>query len=195
MTYQQSAGATWRTAEWLPRLIFCCRDLPDILKFARVAARSVAPTACFYGPAGSSLPARQGDVVLEMGLVSAEQVMIEAQFASMLCADLSLACAVDVSREAIVESQLATGRYAAERGAKASGEAASAVLLTATLEGLATTPLSQAQEIPATRARLASSVLRSPDHPQLVIRVGYPGRDVDRLERTPRRALEAVLLR
>lgn len=75
------------------------------------------------------------------------------------------------------------------------GEAASAVLLTATLEGLATTPLSQAQEIPATRARLASSVLRSPDHPQLVIRVGYPGRDVDRLERTPRRALEAVLLR
>ncbi|MAU96472.1 MAG: hypothetical protein CMP81_11380 [Fulvimarina sp.] len=100
MTYQQSAGATWRAAKWLPRLIFCCRDLPDILKFARVAARSVAPTACFYGPAGSSLPARRGDVVTEMGLVSAEQAMIEAQFASMLCADLSLACAVDVSREA-----------------------------------------------------------------------------------------------
>lgn len=100
MTYQQNAGLTWRTAKGLPRLIFCCRDLPDILKFARVAAHSVAPTACFYGPAGSSLPARRGDVVVEMGLVSAEQAMIEAQFASMLCADLSLACAVDVSREA-----------------------------------------------------------------------------------------------
>lgn len=75
------------------------------------------------------------------------------------------------------------------------GEATSAVLLTATLRGLATTPLSQAQEVPATRARLASSVLGSPDHPQLVIRVGYPGRDAGRVGPTPRRALEAVLLR
>ncbi|MHA6783102.1 hypothetical protein ACVGOW_19200 [Pseudonocardia saturnea] len=71
----------------------------------------------------------------------------------------------------------------------------SAVLLAATAVGLATTPLSQAQEVPATRARLASFVLRSPDHPQLVIRVGPPGPDTDRIEPTPRRTLEAVLMR
>lgn len=75
------------------------------------------------------------------------------------------------------------------------GEATSAVLLAATLRGLATTPLSQVSEVAATRAELASTVLRSPDHPQLVIRVGHPGPDPGRLERTPRRALEAVLLR
>ncbi|GAA3223593.1 hypothetical protein GCM10017691_10700 [Pseudonocardia petroleophila] len=74
------------------------------------------------------------------------------------------------------------------------GEAASAVLLTATDQGLATTPLSQSQEVPATRARLASSVLHSPDHPQLVIRVGHPGPDPGRIGRTPRRTLDAVLL-
>lgn len=75
------------------------------------------------------------------------------------------------------------------------GEATSAVLLTATGLGLATTPLSQAEEVPATRSRLASSVLRSPDHPQLVIRVGHPQRGPSRLGATPRRTLESVLLR
>jgi nitroreductase len=74
------------------------------------------------------------------------------------------------------------------------GEATSAVLLSATAQGLATTPLSQAQEVAATRARLASFVLRSPDHPQLVIRVGHPGPGGSPIERTPRRTLEAVLL-
>lgn len=75
------------------------------------------------------------------------------------------------------------------------GEATSAVLLAATAQGLATTPLSQAQEVPAARARLAASVLHSPDHPQLVIRVGHPGPDPGRIARTPRRTLEEVLLR
>ncbi|MBW0116575.1 Acg family FMN-binding oxidoreductase [Pseudonocardia abyssalis] len=74
------------------------------------------------------------------------------------------------------------------------GEATSAALLTATVQGLATTPLSQSQEVPATRARLASSVLRSPDRPQLVIRIGHPGPGASRIERTPRRMLEAVLM-
>jgi nitroreductase len=74
------------------------------------------------------------------------------------------------------------------------GEATSTVLLTATAMGLGTTPLSQAQEVRATRARLASSVLRSPDHPQLVIRVGHPGPGADRLGPTPRRTLDAVLM-
>lgn len=75
------------------------------------------------------------------------------------------------------------------------GEATSAVLLTATSLGLATTPLSQSQEVAAVRERLATQVLRSPDHPQLVIRVGYPGPAARPLEATPRRALESVLLR
>ncbi len=75
------------------------------------------------------------------------------------------------------------------------GEATSAVLLTATRRGLATTPLSQAQEVAATRRRLASSVLRSPDHPQLVIRVGHPGPGPGAPGPTPRRTLGSVLLR
>jgi hypothetical protein len=74
------------------------------------------------------------------------------------------------------------------------GEATSAVLLTATSEGLSTTPLSQAGEIPAVRSRLASYVLRSPDHPQIVIRVGHAGPGSSRVEATARRTLESVLL-
>jgi nitroreductase len=74
------------------------------------------------------------------------------------------------------------------------GEASSAVLLAATLRGLATTPLSQAHETPAVRARLARDVLRTPDQPQLVVRVGHPAPDAPALDPTPRRPLESVLL-
>ncbi|MFC5994815.1 Acg family FMN-binding oxidoreductase [Pseudonocardia hispaniensis] len=72
------------------------------------------------------------------------------------------------------------------------GEATSAVLLTATRLGLATTPLSQAVEIPHTRRALAEKVLRVPDHPQLLVRVGWapPG---PALPATPRRPLSSVL--
>ncbi|MBB4003629.1 hypothetical protein [Aurantimonas endophytica] len=100
MTHQQDASRTWGEAEWLPRLICCCRDLPDIVKFARVASRSPAQAACFYGSASPLRAVGEGDVVIDMGLVSADQAMLEAEFASMVCADLSLACAVDVSRDA-----------------------------------------------------------------------------------------------
>lgn len=100
MTYQQSAGATRGGTKGLSRLVFRCRDLPDILKFARVAAGSAAPVVCFYGTAGATYYPRPDDVVVEMGFVSAEEAIREAQAASMLCADLSLACAVDVSGEA-----------------------------------------------------------------------------------------------
>ena len=75
------------------------------------------------------------------------------------------------------------------------GEAASAVLLAATVRGLATTPLSQAQETPESRARLASFVLHTPDHPQLLLRVGHPAPGAAPLEPTVRRTLESVLLR
>lgn len=74
------------------------------------------------------------------------------------------------------------------------GEAASAVLLAATLAGLATTPLSQATEVPAVRQALGSSVLRVPEQPQLVLRVGRPAAHADPLAPTPRRPLPAVLL-
>jgi nitroreductase len=76
----------------------------------------------------------------------------------------------------------------------AAGEATSAVLLDATEAGLATTPLSQALELPQTRTRLAAEGLHVPDHPQMIIRVGYPVDDV-RLAATPRRSLASVLMR
>ena len=74
------------------------------------------------------------------------------------------------------------------------GEATSAVLLTATRLGLATTPLSQVTEVHATRELLRRSVLHLPEHPQILLRVGRPAASADELPETPRRALNAVLL-
>jgi nitroreductase len=75
------------------------------------------------------------------------------------------------------------------------GEAASAVLLAATGLGLATTPLSQALEVDETRRALRWDVLRVPEHPQLVVRVGWPAAGAGELPVTPRRDLQSVLLR
>lgn len=74
------------------------------------------------------------------------------------------------------------------------GETTSAVLLAATRMGLATTPLSQALEIDSCRHRIRTEVLRIPEYPQLVIRVGLPAAGADELQVTPRRALRSVLL-
>jgi hypothetical protein len=74
------------------------------------------------------------------------------------------------------------------------GEATSAVLLTATALGLASTPLSQAVEIDACRSAMASQVLGITDDPQLIIRVGWPASGAKDLPETPRRPLHAVLL-
>jgi nitroreductase len=74
------------------------------------------------------------------------------------------------------------------------GEATSAVLLAATRAGLATTPLSQALEIAAVRRRVRHDVLGVPEHPQLVIRVGWPATGAPPVPATPRRALRSVLL-
>jgi nitroreductase len=74
------------------------------------------------------------------------------------------------------------------------GEATSAVLLTATQLGLATTPLSQALEIEAGRQHLETRILGIPEHAQLVIRVGWPATGALDLPVTPRRELHAVLL-
>ena len=75
------------------------------------------------------------------------------------------------------------------------GEATSAVLLAATGLGLATTPLSQPLEVEATRHALRWDVLRVPEHPQLVVRVGWPATGAAELPSTPRRELRSVLLR
>jgi nitroreductase len=73
------------------------------------------------------------------------------------------------------------------------GEALSAVLLAATRAGLATTPLSQATEVAATRD-LLRRVVGIPEHPQLVLRVGWPATHAAELADTPRRDLAAVLV-
>lgn len=74
------------------------------------------------------------------------------------------------------------------------GEAASAVLLTATTLGLATTPLSQAVEIETTRQALTHQILGGTAEPQLIIRVGWPASGATTLPPTPRRPLRSVLL-
>jgi nitroreductase len=72
------------------------------------------------------------------------------------------------------------------------GEALSAVLLTATREGLATTPLSQAVEIAVSREVLRR-IVGLPEHPQLLLRVGWPATLAGPLADTPRRDVAAVL--
>jgi Nitroreductase family len=74
------------------------------------------------------------------------------------------------------------------------GEATSAVLLTATRLGLATTPLSQGIEIRATRELLRHAVLRIPEQPQLLLRIGRPASDAEDVPASPRRDLRSVLL-
>ena len=74
------------------------------------------------------------------------------------------------------------------------GEATSAALLAATRLGLATTPLSQGTEVDVTRRAIARDVLHVPDHPQLLLRVGWPASTAAELPATPRRGLHSVLL-
>ncbi len=74
------------------------------------------------------------------------------------------------------------------------GEATSAVLLTATDLGLATTPLSQPLEVAETRATIRDHILGPQLHPQLVLRVGWAHHDAPELPPTPRRPLDRVLL-
>lgn len=75
------------------------------------------------------------------------------------------------------------------------GEASSAVLLAATQLGLATTPLSQALEVEIIRQMLQLEVLHVPEHPQLILRIGWPATAAAELPTTPRRELSSVLLR
>ena len=74
------------------------------------------------------------------------------------------------------------------------GEATSAVLLAATTLGLASTPLSQAVELDATRRALQRDVLHIPENPQLVLRIGWPATQAAEIPPTPRRDLRSVLI-
>jgi nitroreductase len=87
---------------------------------------------------------------------------------------------------------LATADDRAEDRLRA-GEALSTVLLTATRAGLATTPLSQATEVAASRDLLREAV-GIPEQPQLVLRVGWPATHAAELLDTPRRDLASVLI-
>ncbi|WP_459723280.1 Acg family FMN-binding oxidoreductase [Actinophytocola sp. KF-1] len=73
------------------------------------------------------------------------------------------------------------------------GEAASAVLLAATDLGLATCPLSQPLEVPATRAAIRDQVLDAAAHPQLILRVGWAPTSAPPLPRSPVRRTEDTI--
>lgn len=73
------------------------------------------------------------------------------------------------------------------------GEAASAVLLTATAMGLATCPITEPLEIPKTRDAVRFDVLAADEHPQMLLRLGWAPDTADPLPLTPRRDLSRVV--
>jgi hypothetical protein len=76
----------------------------------------------------------------------------------------------------------------------AAGEALSAVLLTATATGLATSVTSDLVEVGSARETLRAT-LCGLGHPRAVIRVGYPRSDGQPPAPTPRRAAETIIER
>ncbi|NKY89827.1 NAD(P)H nitroreductase [Nocardia veterana] len=74
------------------------------------------------------------------------------------------------------------------------GEATSAILLAATIFGLATCPLSEPLEVPEVRAHLRTDLLGDSGYPQMIIRVGWAAAGSS-LPPTPRRALDDVVAR
>jgi nitroreductase len=74
------------------------------------------------------------------------------------------------------------------------GEAASAVLLTATTLGLATCPLSEPLEVSDTRTAIRAEVLGDSGYPQLIIRIGWAATSSEPVPATPRRSLDEVVL-
>ncbi len=73
------------------------------------------------------------------------------------------------------------------------GEAASAILLTATTMGLASCPITEPLEIPKTRDAFRSKVFSADGYPQMLLRVGWAPMNVDPLPATPRRRLSRVV--
>ncbi len=73
------------------------------------------------------------------------------------------------------------------------GEALSAVLLAATAIGLATDPVSQPLEVPATRARLAADCLPSGRAPQVLLRFGWAPISATPVPPTGRRPVDETI--
>ncbi|MEU2254968.1 Acg family FMN-binding oxidoreductase [Nocardia xishanensis] len=73
------------------------------------------------------------------------------------------------------------------------GEAASAVLLTATRLGLATCPLTEPMELADTRKRIRADVLDDTGFPQIVVRIGWAVTSADPVPPTLRRPLDEVV--
>jgi hypothetical protein len=72
------------------------------------------------------------------------------------------------------------------------GEAASAVLLEATVIGLATCPISLPIEVPEARQMLRSAIFGGACHPHLIVRVGWAHVNQQPPPPTPRLRLESV---
>lgn len=73
------------------------------------------------------------------------------------------------------------------------GETTSLVLLAATAMGLASCPISEPLEIPATRALIRAAVFGAEAQPQILLRVGWAPINADPLPPTPRREISAVV--
>lgn len=85
---------------------------------------------------------------------------------------------------------LALGTRADDRLSRLrAGEATSAVLLTATSLGLASCPVTEPLENPATRAEVRDGIFGGSDYPQMLLRVGWAPINADPLPATPRRDL------
>jgi len=74
------------------------------------------------------------------------------------------------------------------------GEATGAVLLSATAMGLASCPLTEPLEIPATRAEVRTKLLGGEGFPQMLLRIGWAAINADPLPVTPRRPLSDVVV-
>ncbi|WP_227981361.1 Acg family FMN-binding oxidoreductase [Nocardia spumae] len=74
-----------------------------------------------------------------------------------------------------------------------SGEATSAILLAATVFGLATCPLSDPLEVPEVRRELRTELLQDSGFPQMIIRTGWAATNSGPLPATPRRPLDEVV--
>jgi nitroreductase len=75
------------------------------------------------------------------------------------------------------------------------GEATSLVLLTATVSGLASCPITEPLEIPQTREQVRADVFGDSGYPQMLLRIGWPPVDAKPLPATPRRPLSDLVTR
>ncbi|WP_019926539.1 Acg family FMN-binding oxidoreductase [Nocardia sp. BMG111209] len=73
------------------------------------------------------------------------------------------------------------------------GEATSAVLLTATMLGMAGCPLSEPLELPGTRSDIRRDILDDSGFPQMIIRIGWAATSADPPPPTPRRPPAEVI--